>query len=67
MGKKAFDKIVGGLTLALVRKRKAVRRGSGNVFADLGLPNPEQAQLALQIYKIVKARGLTLRRPASFN
>jgi predicted XRE-type DNA-binding protein len=37
--------------------------GSGNVFADLGLPNPEQellkARLTLQIYKIVKARGLT--------
>jgi predicted XRE-type DNA-binding protein len=37
--------------------------GSGNMFADLGLPNPEQellkAQLTLQIYKIVKARGLT--------
>ena len=36
---------------------------SGNVFADLGLPNPEQellkARLTLQIYKIVKARGLT--------
>lgn len=37
--------------------------GSGNVFADLGLPNPEQellkAQLTLQIYRIVKARKLT--------
>jgi predicted XRE-type DNA-binding protein len=35
----------------------------GNVFADLGLPNPGQellkAQLTLQIYRIVKARGLT--------
>lgn len=35
----------------------------GNVFADLGLPNPEQellkARLTLQIHKIVKARGLT--------
>ena len=39
------------------------RRRRQNVFADLGLPNPEQellkAQLTLQIYKIVKARGLT--------
>jgi predicted XRE-type DNA-binding protein len=38
----------------------------GNVFADLGLPNPEQellkAQLTLQIYRIVKARGLTQAR-----
>ena len=46
------------------KKSKAgVRKSSGNVFADLGLPNPEQellkAQLTLQIYKIVKARGLT--------
>jgi predicted XRE-type DNA-binding protein len=40
-----------------------IKRGSGNVFADLGLPNPEQelvkAQLTLQIHKIIKARGLT--------
>lgn len=39
------------------------RPGSQNVFADLGLPNPEQellkARLTLQIYKIVKERGLT--------
>ena len=38
-------------------------RGSGNVFSDLGLPNPDQellkARLTLQIYKIVKERGLT--------
>jgi predicted XRE-type DNA-binding protein len=40
-----------------------VTKGSGNVFADLGLPNPEQellkARLTLQIYRIVKERGLT--------
>lgn len=40
-----------------------VQKGSGNVFADLGLPNPEEellkARLTLQIYRIVKARGLT--------
>ena len=40
-----------------------VKLGNKNIFADLGLPNPEQellkAQLTLQIYKIVKARGLT--------
>jgi predicted XRE-type DNA-binding protein len=48
---------------------KKARRGSGNVFADLGLPNPEQellkAQLTLQIYKIVKQRGLTQTQAAS--
>ena len=36
---------------------------SGNVFADLGLPHPEQeqikARLTLQIYKLIKERGLT--------
>jgi predicted XRE-type DNA-binding protein len=40
-----------------------VTKGSNNVFADLGLPNPEQellkARLTLQIYKIIKERGLT--------
>src|SRR5579863_8237834 len=39
----------------------AVRRG--NVFADLGLPNPDQeqlkAELTLQIYRIIKQRNLT--------
>jgi predicted XRE-type DNA-binding protein len=40
-----------------------IEKGSGNVFADLGLPNAEQellkARLTLQIYKIIKERGLT--------
>ena len=46
-------------------KKRIIRvtEGSGNVFADLGLPNPEQelvkAQLTLQIYTILKASGLT--------
>ena len=47
-----------------MRKSKLrVTKGSGNVFADLGMPNPEQellkARLTLQIYRIVKERGLT--------
>ena len=50
-----------------MRKTKvAAKRGSGNVFADLGLPNPEQellrARLTLEIYKIVRERGLTQAR-----
>jgi predicted XRE-type DNA-binding protein len=40
-----------------------VTESSGNVFADMGLPNPEQellkARLTLQIYTIIKERGLT--------
>jgi predicted XRE-type DNA-binding protein len=50
-----------------MRKTKPrAKQGSGNVFADLGLPNPEQellkARLTLQIYKIVQERGLTQAR-----
>ena len=41
---------------------KAIQ-GSGNIFADIGLPNPAQellkARLTLQIYSIIKDRGLT--------
>jgi len=50
-----------------MRKKKIrLEEGSGNVFADLGLPNPEQellkSRLTLQIYRIVKERGLTQAR-----
>jgi len=42
---------------------KGITESSGNVFADLGLPNPEQelmkAELTLQIYRIIKQRGMT--------
>jgi predicted XRE-type DNA-binding protein len=38
-------------------------KGSGNVFADLGPPHPEQellkARLTLQIYRLIKVRGLS--------
>ena len=40
-----------------------VQVGSGNVFADLGLPNPEEmlvkAELASKIGEIIEARSLT--------
>lgn len=40
-----------------------VTRGSGNVFADLGLPNPEEeeakVQLAFAIIRVIQERGLT--------
>jgi predicted XRE-type DNA-binding protein len=46
------------------RSRAArVTEGSGNVFADLVLPNPEQellkAKLTLQIHAILKDSGMT--------
>ena len=44
-------------------KKEKVHRSSGNVFADLRIPNPEQylakAELAAKILKIVERRGLT--------
>jgi predicted XRE-type DNA-binding protein len=44
-------------------KRIRVKEGSGNVFADLGFPNPEReqlkARLTLQIYRLIKDRGFT--------
>ena len=46
-----------------IAKEDTITAGSGNVFADLGLPNPEQellkAELTLQIYRIIKQRNLT--------
>jgi predicted XRE-type DNA-binding protein len=40
-----------------------VTHGSGNVFADLGFTNPAReqlkARLIFQIYRLIKARGLT--------
>ncbi|MHB8654761.1 MAG: helix-turn-helix domain-containing protein [Terriglobia bacterium] len=49
-----------------MKKKKAgisVEESSGNVFRDLGFPNPERellkARLTLQIYRLIKERGLT--------
>jgi predicted XRE-type DNA-binding protein len=47
------------------RSKKSVKaeKSTGNVFADLGLPHPEQellkAKLTLQIYRLIKDRDLT--------
>jgi predicted XRE-type DNA-binding protein len=43
--------------------KETIQRSSGNVFADLRIPNPEQylakAELAARILKIVQERRLT--------
>lgn len=43
--------------------RQKVEQGSGNVFADLGLPRPEEhkakARLALRIRDAIQERGLS--------
>jgi predicted XRE-type DNA-binding protein len=45
------------------RNRAKAERSSGNVFRDLGLPNPERellkARLTLRIFRLIKARGIT--------
>ena len=50
-------------TLKLTIPPPEITESSGNVFADLGLPNPEQellkARLTLQIYHLIRQRGLT--------
>ena len=47
----------------------AVKRGSGNVFADLGLDHPEEeklkAQLVREIRDIIKRRKLTQTKAAA--
>lgn len=44
-------------------RNRQIQDSSGNVFADLRIPNPEQylakAELAAKILKIVRRRGLT--------
>jgi predicted XRE-type DNA-binding protein len=49
-------------------KKMQVEVGSGNVFADLGLPNPEEhlakAELAFRISEAIRARRLTQTRAA---
>ena len=44
-------------------RRIKVEVGSGNIFADLGLPNAEEhllkASLVVQLHRLIKARKLT--------
>jgi hypothetical protein len=49
-------------------KKIEVEEGSGNIFADIGLPNPEErlakADLAIRIAETIRARPLTQTRAA---
>lgn len=53
------------------QKQKPItcERGSGNVFADMGLPNPEEllakAMLAIEIRQIIHEKGWTQRYAAA--
>lgn len=52
-----------------VRDATRVTRGSGNVFSDLGLSNPDErlakAELARTISQVIKERALTQREAAA--
>jgi predicted XRE-type DNA-binding protein len=56
-------------TAKKTKRGTKVTKSSGNVFADLGLRNPEQelvkAELTLQLYQIIKRRGITQAEAAS--
>ena len=51
-----------------MNKKMNVYRGSGNVFADIGLPHPERvmarAQIMLRIENIIREKGLTQKQAA---
>ncbi len=48
--------------------KEKIYRGSGNVFADIGLPHPERimarSQIMARITEIIKDRGLTQKQAA---
>ena len=47
----------------MTKRKVEVYEGSGNVFADLGLPNPEErllkASIVGELQRLIKQRGLT--------
>lgn len=56
------------MCFALMRRRKSIRRieikeGSGNVYADIGVRDPEamamKAKLVMKIDRLIKDKGLT--------
>lgn len=50
--------------------KEKIHRGSGNVFADIGLPHPERvlarSQIMSRITDIIKDQGLTQKQAAEF-
>src|SRR5882724_9768549 len=48
---------------AMTKHKIEVREGSGNVFADLGLPNAEErllkANIVAELHRLIKQRELT--------
>ena len=56
---------------AAIEQPILVERGSGNVFADLDLPNPDlalaKAELVQRIRRLIADRKRTHRRPKATN
>ena len=54
--------------IAAMNKKIQVEEGSGNIFADIGLPNPEErlakADLAIRIAETIRTRRITQTRAA---
>jgi predicted XRE-type DNA-binding protein len=52
-----------------MKRRIKVERGTGNVFADIGIANPEQAlakaEIARQVNKLIQGRELSQSQAAS--
>jgi predicted XRE-type DNA-binding protein len=48
---------------AMTKRKIEAYEGSGNVFADLGLPNPEErllkSSIVTELHRLIKARNLT--------
>jgi len=59
----------GRIEMSAKKTKRRTTDGSGNVFADLGLPNPEQelvkASLTLRIHRIIRQRGITQKEAAA--
>jgi predicted XRE-type DNA-binding protein len=68
--RRIFAEIIGGIGAMKSHREHevAVEQGSGNVFADIGLANPEErlakADLAIRIAAAIRARRLTQARAA---
>lgn len=58
----------GHASSGMVSVRMKATQGSGNVFADIGFPRPEEAlakaQLALEIERVIRKRALTQHQAA---
>jgi predicted XRE-type DNA-binding protein len=52
----------------MTARRSNIEMGSGNIFADLGLPDPDEmllkSKIAIELDRVIKQRNLTHRSAA---